>query len=324
MSENNKVLKIKRRITRDTRQNIIIVLALLVVMLFFGIKSPYFLNPANLAALLVAAVPLGLIGLAESSCLLIGAFDMAPGMVASLGGVLWTMLLSKYGVPTYAAFALALLFGLVSGLIAGLSIAYLKMPPWMATYALFQIWKGVIYILTNGEAIRMTTFTSFKYLGQHKLFGTPITWAVIIMLAAYVILYFVFKYTKLGRDLFVVGGNEEAARNVGIRVNLCRVFVFTLSGFLSALAGALFASRSGSGQPIIGDLYAMQAIAGAVIGGTAMTGGKTNVAMTFVGVMFVVCLQNGLNMIAVPAFYQHIVTGVVLVLAIVVQTDRPK
>ena len=129
MSENNKVLKIKRRITRDTRQNIIIVLALLVVMLFFGIKSPYFLKPANLAALLVAAVPLGLIGLAESSCLLIGAFDMAPGMVASLGGVLWTMLLSKYGVPTYAAFALALLFGLVSGLIAGLSIAYLKMPP---------------------------------------------------------------------------------------------------------------------------------------------------------------------------------------------------
>ena len=122
----------------------------------------------------------------------------------------------------------------------------------------------------------------------------------------------------------MVGGNEEAARNVGIRVNLCRVFVFTLSGFLSALAGALFASRSGSGQPIIGDLYAMQAIAGAVIGGTAMTGGKTNVAMTFVGVMFVVCLQNGLNMIAVPAFYQHIVTGVVLVLAIVVQTDRPK
>ena len=234
------------------------------------------------------------------------------------------MLLSKYGVPTYAAFALALLFGLVSGLIAGLSIAYLKMPPWMATYALFQIWKGVIYILTNGEAIRMTTFTSFKYLGQHKLFGTPITWAVIIMLAAYVVLYFVFKYTKLGRDLFVVGGNEEAARNVGVRVNLCRVFVFTLSGFLSALAGALFASRSGSGQPIIGDLYAMQAIAGAVIGGTAMTGGKTNVAMTFVGVMFVVCLQNGLNMIAVPAFYQHIVTGIVLVLAIVVQTDRPK
>ena len=324
MSEANELIKVKRRLNRDKRQNIIILAALVVLMLVFGILSPYFLKPANLAALLVAAVPLGLIGIGECGCLLTGAFDMSVGMVASLAGVIWTMLITELGVPTYAAFAIALLFGVLSGLFAGVSVAFWHMPAWMATYALFQIWKGVIYILTNGEAIRMTTYKAFKFLGQHKIFGTPITWAVVILILAYLAMYLVLRFTKLGRDLFVVGGNLEAAKNVGIRIRFSQTFVFVLSGALSALAGLLFASRSGSGQPVIGDLYAMQAIAGAVVGGTSMAGGKANMAMTFVGIMIVVCLQNGLNMIAVPSFYQHIATGVILVLAILVQTDRPK
>lgn len=324
MSEVNKIVKVKKPISRDTRQNIIILLALVALMLVFGVMSPYFLKSSNLIALLAAAVPLGLIGIGECGCLLTGAFDMSVGMVASLAGIIWTMLITQFGVPTYLAFATALLFGLLSGLFAGVSVAFLKMPAWMATYALFQIWKGVIYILTNGEAIRMTTYKSFKYLGQHKILGTPITWAVVILIVAYLAMYFILRFTKLGRDLFVVGGNIEAAKNVGIRIRFSQTFVFTLSGTLSALAGLLFASRSGSGQPVIGDLYAMQAIAGAVVGGTSMMGGKANMAMTFVGIMIVVCLQNGLNMIAVPSFYQHIATGVILVLAILVQTDHPK
>lgn len=324
MSEANKVLHLKKKLSKDQRQNFIIVLALIVLMLFFGILSPYFLKPSNLVALLVAAVPLGLIGIGECGCLLTGQFDMSVGMVASLAGVIWTMLITELGVPTYAAFFIALFFGILSGMFAGISVSFWNMPAWMATYALFQIWKGIIYILTNGEAIRMTTYKSFKYLGQHKLFGTPFTWAVVILILAYVAMHFLLRYTKLGRDLFVVGGNREAAKNVGIRIRFAQTFVFVLSGALSALAGLLFASRSGSGQPVIGDLYAMQAIAGAVVGGTAMTGGKANMAMTFVGIMIVVCLQNGLNMIAVPSFYQHIATGVILVLAILVQTERPK
>lgn len=316
--------KKKKWLTRDRRQNIIILAALVVLLAFFGIQSPYFLKPANLIALLVAAVPIGLVGLGESVCLVTGVFDMSPGMVATLSGIIWTVLLSEHGVPTYAGLALALLFGICSGLIAGFSVAFLSMPAWMSTYALFQIWKGVIYIITNGNAIRMTKFKAFKFLGQAKLFGTDLTWAVLILILAYVILYFIFKYTKLGRDLLVIGGNREAAKNVGIPIKSRQIFVFVLSGFLSALAGALFASRSGSGQPAVGALYAMQGIASAVIGGTVMTGGKTNVAMTFAGVMFITSMQNGLNMIGVPAFYQHIAMGLVLILAILVQTERKK
>lgn len=316
--------KQKIHMSRDTRQNIIVLIVWAAMLALFGTMSEYYLKPANLLALLAAAVPLGLIGVGQSCCLLTGNFDMSVGMVASFSGIIWTWLITAFGVPTYAALLAALLFGVVSGLIAGLSVAYLNMPAWISTYALMQIWRGIIYIITNGEAIRMTTYKDFKWLGQHKLFGIDFTPAVVILILVFVAMFFVLRYTKLGRDLYVIGGNVEAARNAGIRVRRGQTFVFTLCGFLSALAGALFASRSGSGQPIIGDLYNMQAIAGSVIGGTAMTGGKTNMAMTFVGIMMIVCLQNGLNMIGVPSFYQHIATGAVVVIAILVQTDRSR
>lgn len=320
-------IKVKKKMNRDTRQTIVVLIAFVAMMVFFGIMSEYFLKPANLIALLVSAVPLGLIAIAQSSCLLTGNFDMSVGMVASLGGIVWTSLIVDMGMPIYAAFACGLLFGLISGLIAGVATAYLQVPSWISTFAMTQIWNGVILIITNGDAYRMTKYGAFKWLGQHKLFtlaGTGIPPAVFILLLAYVLFYIFLKYTKQGRDLFIIGGNREAARNAGISINRGIVFVFTLSGILSSLAGMLFASRSGSGQPVIGDFYCMHAIAGSVIGGTAMAGGKTNPLMTFVGMLMVTALQNGLNMIGVPAFYQHIVTGAIVVLAIWVQTERRK
>lgn len=320
-------IKVKKKMNRDTRQTIVVLIAFVAMMAFFGIMSEYFLKPANLIALLVSAVPLGLIAIAQSSCLLTGNFDMSVGMVASLGGIVWTSLIVDMGMPIYAAFACGLLFGLISGLIAGVATAYLQVPSWISTFAMTQIWNGVILIITNGDAYRMTKYGAFKWLGQHKLFtlaGTGIPPAVFILLLAYVLFYIFLKYTKQGRDLFIIGGNREAARNAGISINRGIVFVFTLSGILSSLAGMLFASRSGSGQPVIGDFYCMHAIAGSVIGGTAMAGGKTNPLMTFVGMLMVTALQNGLNMIGVPAFYQHIVTGAIVVLAIWVQTERRK
>ena len=324
MSENNLVKTGKFHMTKDKRQSLIILIVFAALIAFFGILSPYFLKPDNLFTILTASVPLGLIAISESVCLLTGQFDMSVGMVASLAGVIWTKLIAECGMPVYAAFALGLLAGILSGYLVGASVAYLKMPAWMVTYAVLQIIQGVIYIITNGDAIRMTKFKAFKFLGQHKIFGVPITPALIILLLALLIVSTLLRKTRLGRNLFIIGGNLEAARNMGIHIRACQVFVFTLSGVLSAMAGLLFASRSGSGQPIIGESYAMQAIAGSVVGGTSMAGGKTNLAMSYVGVLIIVTLQNGLNMIAMPTFYQHIVTGAILILAILVQTQRNK
>lgn len=314
----------KIKLSRDGRQNIVIILAFIAMLALFGSLSEYFLTKKNFITLLNSAVPLGLIGIGQCYCLLTGAFDMSVGMTASFAGIIWTRLITDFDMPIYAAFAIGIAFGIASGLLNGVSVAYLKMPAWIATYATMQMWQGIIYIITEGEAVRMTKYKAFKWLGQHKCFGTEIPPAVIILIGLFILAYFILKYTKLGRDLYIIGGNVEAAKNTGIRIARGQVFVFTVSGFMAALAGLLFASRSGSGQPIIGDQYAMQAIAGTVIGGTAMTGGKANIAMTFVGVMMVVCLQNGLIMAGVPAFYQHIATGAAVVLAIWVQTERKK
>lgn len=322
MSTNLASKKIK--LSRDTRQNIVIIIIFIGMLALFGTLSEYFLTGKNFITILNSAVPLGLIGIGQCYCLLTGSFDMSVGMTASFAGIIWTRLITDFDMPIYAAFAIGIVFGIASGLLNGWAVAYMKMPAWIATYATMQMWQGVIYIITEGEAVRMTKYKAFKWLGQHKCFGTDIPPAVIILVALFVLAYFVLKYTKLGRDLYIIGGNIEAAKNTGIRIKRGQMFVFTVSGFMAALAGLLFASRSGSGQPIIGDQYAMQAIAGTVIGGTAMTGGKANIAMTFVGVMMVVCLQNGLIMAGVPAFYQHIATGAAVVLAIWLQTERKK
>lgn len=322
MSTNLASKKIK--LSRDTRQNIVIVVIFIAMLALFGSLSEYFLTGKNFITILNSAVPLGLIGIGQCYCLLTGSFDMSVGMTASFAGIIWTRLIVDFDMPIYAAFAVGIAFGLASGLLNGWAVAYMRMPAWIATYATMQMWQGIIYIITEGEAVRMTKYKAFKWLGQHKCFGTDIPPAVLILIALFILAYFFLKYTKLGRDLYIIGGNVEAAKNTGIRIKRGQMFVFTVSGFMAALAGLLFASRSGSGQPIIGDQYAMQAIAGTVIGGTAMTGGKANIAMTFIGVMMVVCLQNGLIMAGVPAFYQHIATGAAVVLAIWLQTERKK
>ena len=313
--------KKKVALTRDARQNIVIIGVLVFAIILFSVMSPYFLKWDNIVAILVAAVPLGLVAISESNCLMVGGFDMSVGYVACFSGLIWTTLIAKNGMPTYSALAIALLFGLASGTIAGFSVAVLNMPPWMTTFALMNVWQGCSLILTGGEAVRMTKFKAFKWLGQANLVA-KIPPMVFLLIIIYVIMYCVHRYTKLGRDLFVVGGNPEAAKNAGINAVRAKMFAFMVSGFLAALAGALFASRSGSGQPKVGAMYAMQGIAAATIGGTKA--GKTNLAMTFVGAVFIMLVQNGLNMIQVPAFYQYITTGVILVLAILVQTEKKK
>jgi len=311
----------KKKLSRDARQNLVIISVLVAAIIIFSVLSPYFLKWNNIVDIIIAAVPLGLVAISESTCLMIGGFDMSVGYVACFSGIIWTTLIASNGWPVYPALAIALLFGIGSGLLAGYSVGVLNMPPWMTTFALMNIWQGCVLIVTKGEAVRMTKFKAFKVLGQKDLF-LGITPMVLILILAYVIFYLLYKYTKLGRELYVIGGNPEAAKNAGINIARGKIFAFTVSGFLAAMAGALFASRSGSGQPKVGGMYAMQGIAAATIGGSKA--GRTNLAMTFVGAVFIMTVQNGLNMIQVPAFYQYISTGVILVLAILVQTEKKK
>ena len=147
---------------------------------------------------------------------------------------------------------------------------------------------------------------------------------IVIMIVIFAVLLFVLKFTKLGRSVYCVGNNSEAAKICGINVANITTFAFVMTGFLSALAGAVFASRVGSGQPMLGATYALDTIAACVIGGTAMAGGKGNIWGAFFGILIVYTIQNGLIMSGLDAYYHYIVTGLIMFLAVLMQAEKAK
>lgn len=319
-------LKLQRRkqpLTSDQKQYIIVAAVAILIYAFFGYQSKYFLKWKNIVAILVTVAPIGLVTIAECSLLTCGEWDMSCGNVASIAGIVWALLILA-GMNTWLALALALVVGMISGLIVGVIVAYCNITAWMASYCVLMIIQTGIYVLTDGLAISMSKYKEFKILGQLEVFGTDITLPILITFILFLAMYFIMKYTKFGRDMFVTGGNREAAVNAGVNIAFVRVVCFVLSGFLSALAGCMFVSRSGAVQPFIGGLWAMQAIASVIVGGGSLGGGKSNLGMAFVGLLIMIGLQNGLNMIGVSPFYQYMVTGVALFLAVLIQSERRK
>ncbi len=322
MNETRKPLRISS-LSRDAKQNAFIAVAFVGVMLIFTIGSKYFLTPKNILSIFVAAVPLGLIAIGECFCVMTGSLDLSVGNVASIAGVAAAMLIQDALWPVWAAMLAAFLIGPLSGALAGLAITRLKVPAWIATYSLLQIWRGVIMILTEGNAIRMSSDAGFKWLGQFEVIG-KIELPVVLMILIYIAAAFMLRKTRFGRSFFAVGGNIEAAKNCGMRIKTTQFSAFVISGAMASLAGLLFASRSAAAQPLMGQLYALQGIAATVIGGTAMAGGKANMATTFLGLLIIMAIQNGLNMLGVPSPFQYIATGVMLFIAVLIQTERPR
>lgn len=318
-----KQLKTRRGLTSDQRQYIIVAAVAVLIYAFFGIQSKYFLRWRNIVAILVAAAPLGLVTIAECSLLTCGEWDMSCGNVSSVAGIVWGLLVIN-GMNVWLALAIALCVGVVSGSIIGLLVSYCSMTAWMASYGVLMILQTFIYVLTDGLAIPMSKYKDFKILGQLELFGTDLTLPILIMAVLFIAMFFVMKFTKFGRAMFMVGGSREAAVNAGINVPFIKITNFILSGVLSALAGCMFVSRSGAVQPFVGGQWAMQAIASSIVGGCSLGGGKANLGMAFVGVLIMTGLSNGLNMIGVSPFYQYMVTGVALFIAVLIQSERRK
>ena len=314
--------RLTNTISKDVLQKLITVGALVVLLIFFSSMSEYFFTAKNMMSILLTATSVGLIAIGQTLCLVSREFDMSVGMVAAMGGIIFTMLIKDAGWSIPLAFLAAIAFGLCSGAIVGFCVGRLHTNSFITTFSLLQIYRGILFILTNGMPISVSGNNAFKVLGTYKIFGIQLP--ILIMIFAYVLFAFIMKYTKIGRAVYCVGGNPEAAHISGLNVANTKLFGFMVVSTLAALAGVLFASRVSSGQPFIGDLYAMDAIASAVVGGTAMSGGKGTVFGTFIGVMIVNVIQNGLIMIGMPSFYQYIATGLIMFVAVLIQTERKK
>lgn len=290
------------------------VLALVVLIIFVTILNPNFLQPTNLLNLLRQVSVNALIAFGMTFVIVTGGIDLSVGSTLALSGVLSAGLIAN-GLPPLVGIAAGVIVGSLLGFFNGLLITKGKMAPFIATLATMTIYRGLALIYTGGNPI--TGFGGgflYQFLGRGYLFGIP--FPVIIMFLMFILFYFLLHKMTFGRKTFSVGGNERASFIAGIKTDRVKIWVYTISGFLASLAGLILVSRLNSAQPTAGTSYEMNAIAATVIGGTSLSGGKGRLTGTFVGALIIGTLSNGMNLLGVSSFYQQVVQGIVIIIAV--------
>lgn len=289
---------------------ILIALALLVVILTFA--TPNFMNKKNLLTVLRQICQNALLSFGMTCVLIVGGIDLTVGSVFGVSGVAMVMLLNG-GMHILPAFVISMLIGSFIGAVNGSIIAFTGMPPFIVTLSLQEVIRGIAYIITNGRAVSCS-HTLFNSIGNAYFLGipAPIYFVVVAMILVSIILY----RTKLGRRMYAVGGNLNAAKFTGIRIPRVIISAYTISGTLAALSGIILASRMYSGQPTAGDGYESDAIAAAVLGGVSFNGGIGTIGGCIIGALVIGVLNNGLNLLKVSSYMQMVLKGLVIITAV--------
>ncbi|MFC5589030.1 ribose ABC transporter permease [Sporosarcina soli] len=289
-------------------------IGLIVITILLTFLSDSFFTVNNLLNLLRQISINALIAFGMTFVVLTAGIDLSVGSLLALGSALTAGLLASGMDPLLAIF-LGLLIGLALGAVNGLIITKGKVAPFIATLATMTVFRGATLVYTDGKPITgLSDSTVFEMIGRGYLFGIP--FPIIIMLIVFLILMFVLKSTVFGRQVYAVGGNEEAAILSGIKTDRVKIWVYSLTGMLSVLAGIILTSRLNSAQPTAGNMYELDAIAAVVIGGTSLMGGRGRIVGTLIGALIIGVIGNGLNLLNVSSFYQQIVKGGVILLAV--------
>ncbi|SKA94911.1 ribose ABC transporter membrane protein [Sporosarcina newyorkensis] len=296
------------------------VIGLLLIIVIISIMSPSFLTLNNLFNVLRQVSINALIAFGMTFVILTGGIDLSVGSILALTGAVTAGMMSG-GMDPLLAMLLGVLLGVILGAINGLIIAKGKVAPFIATLATMTIFRGLTLVYTEGRPISgLGDSAVFTMLGKGYFFGIPVP--VITMSITFAVLYFILKKTTFGRRVYAVGGNEEASRLSGINVDRIKIYVYSLAGGLTAIASLILTSRLNSAQPTAGNMFELDAIAAVVLGGTSLTGGRGWIVGTLVGALIIGVLNNGLNLIGVSSFFQQVVKGAVILIAVLL--DRKK
>jgi ribose transport system permease protein len=305
-------------ISEGALQTLVLFGFLVAIAVFFTSRDANFLTGRNALNILVNASVIGIVSLGQAFALISGGFDLSVGGIVPLGGVSFALLVNAgYSVPTAVILVLAL--GAVCGLINGLLIARARINPLIATLGTLSVTGGLALSLANGVQVPFQDVAD-GVLTRRALFG--INNHVWIFLGLAVLVFLVLRYTSYGRQLYAVGGNKQAARLAGIRVDLVTVSVYVASGALAALAGAVLASQLLTGSGTAGTTSGLQSITAVILGGASLSGGVGGVPGTVIGVLILGALANGMAILSVPSFYQTMATGVVLLVAVGISQFR--
>lgn len=297
-------------------------IGLILLCIFLSFATDRFMSVRNLLNILDQITVLGIMAVGMSLVILIGGIDLAVGSVMALTMMVMGYLANQLGLPLVLGIVLALGVAASTGAISGLLITALGVPAFIATLAMMSVARGLANMITDGQQI--VGFPSWFSLLAYTRFGGFLTLTVAIMLVVFLLGWLYLRYTRGGRSLYAIGGNQEVARLSGINVNLYTVGVYVVSGLLAGLAGVVLAMRLDSVQPTAGVSYELDTIAAVVIGGTSLSGGKGGIFGTIIGVLIIGVLRNGLNLLGVSPFTQAVVIGVVIALAVAAEAFKRK
>ncbi len=316
--------RFKNGVVKYFKDNIGIIIALLAMFVFltvFPTTRSTFLTPKNMFNILRQNASNLFLATGMTMVIILGGIDLSVGSVIALSGVVAAGAVVNFGLPEAVGFAAAILVGALVGLFNGFIICKTDIPPFIVTLASMNITKGIALVLTGGAPIRCMT-DAFKFPGAGYV--GPVPTPVILMVVIFIIAALMINKTQLGRHIYAVGGNVQAAKFSGISVEKVKFIVYTYTGVMAGIAGVVIASRLYSGQPTAGDGAEMDAIASVVVGGTSMSGGSGRIGGTLIGVLIIGVLNNGLNLMGVDSNFQYIVKGLVILLAVYVDFLRNK
>jgi ribose/xylose/arabinose/galactoside ABC-type transport system permease subunit len=289
----------------------IVGLFLVIVIVFFSTSASGFLTLGNVTTIISSASVIMIAALGQLLVVISGGFDLSIGGVIPLAAVLFSVLTTK-GWPMAGALLACLLVGAVVGLIHTFFIVYLKVNPLITTLATLSVTGGIAFITANGQTLSLPPTAGI--LGDQAIGTLP--WHVLLMVLLVVLMHFVLQHSILGRRIYMIGGNPEAARIAGVRVVVIGGSAYVLSAVFASFAGVVLASQLLAASGTMGSQITLQSLAAVVLGGAALTGGRGSVPGAVVGVLLLGVIANGMTILLIPSFYQQVVSGLVLLAAV--------
>jgi len=298
------------------------VIALIFATIFFSTQSDRFLTGNNFSLIVQQVVVVGTLAIGQTLIILTAGIDLSNGMIMAFTQVLMANLFVQNGVPPFLAITLGFAAGAGFGLINGLLVTKLHLPPFIVTLGMFNIAFALtrIYSITT---LRMTDSAWYTFFGETFSFGgedaiTKVTYGSVLMIFLFFVAWFVLSQTAVGRRIYAIGNNPEATRLAGINTDRLIIGVYTMAGLIYGIAALLQIARTGSADPQAGQNANLESITAVVLGGTSLFGGRGNVMGTLLGALIVGIFRNGLTLMGVKSIYQWLITGILVILAVAI------
>jgi ribose transport system permease protein len=296
---------------------------LIVIVAFFSLASPDFMTFSNFTSILFSTVVIGTLAVGTTFVIITAGIDLSIGTGMALSAVMAGVFIVEWHVPVYLGVILTILFGGLIGLINGVNVALLKIPPFIATLAMMLVAEGLALVISKSAPIYFDKVPAFSQLSTGNIIpGVNFPNAVLILAVVAVVAGLVLNKTVFGRYTYSIGSNEEATAISGIDTRKWKIAVYAFAGLFIGLAGVMISARLGSAQPALGSGYELQAIAAVVIGGTSLFGGKGSILGTIIGALIMSVLNNGLQIVSVPQEWQNVILGVVILAAVYTDNIR--